>query len=1091
MNLPDISIRKPVTVIMFFLGVIMMGIIAWNHLPQELFPAITFPEISIVTYYMNAAPEEIESIITNPIEEAVGSVSGLKRITSVSREGRSVVTVAFHWGVDIDFAALAVREKVDLVKELLPNEASDPLVVKFNPLERPIMILSITGSMSPYELRELARRVVKDGLEKVDGVASASISGGLEREILVELDQGRLSVAGVSILSVTDALSKANINYPAGTIKRGLYEHLIRTVGEFSKISDIDYTVASIDYGAFYNPKKNKREYVEKREEQGRDSLGYRRSKEREWRDKRKLVLLKDIGVVKDTFKERTSISRYNGKENISISIQKQAGSNTIEVVDNIKRALPDILHELPKGVKVDVIYDHSVFIKRAIDGVKSAALQGGILAIIILYLFLRDIRSSLIVAVAIPISIMGTFFMMYLWGLTVNMMTLGGLALGIGMLVDNGIVVIENIYRYRQMGVGGKAAAIVGTNEVFSSIFSSTLTSVAVFFPLIIFVPGIPGQLFKDLSWTVIFSLLVSLVVASTLVPLLATGIKIKGKSAFGSASVDKDKLFFFNMDEKRRNKIMNNVLLFVFFLFVISLFLLKFIDMQLLPKVDQGQFMVKLSMPTGTLLDITESKVSRLEETILSIDGVKSTAVSIGSSRGLSSIMGGLGSHQGQILVTLEKKRKRSSQDIVDILRRKVEHDPYYKDAVIEFILQESEFQFAAGGGAPITIEVRGNDLYKISRIVDEISEKLAKIDGVYNVKNDKSQPSPETKVKINKEKAAFYAISVSDIALTTKVAVGGSVATYFKENGREYPIRVRLREEDRKDFLSLGNLLIHSAALNTNIPLKKVAYLTKGVGPSEIKHRNQERTIVVTAYIEKGISQKAVMRKVENMIKSVKAPEGYKVLMTGEKEEMRDSFRKLMFALVLSIVLIYMIMASQFESLVQPFIVMFTVPLSLIGVLWILFLTNTSLSIIVFLGLIMLGGIVVNNGIVLIEYINILRENGAGLIEAAETASRIRLRPILMSAMTSVAGLIPLAMGMGDGSELRAPMAITVIGGLTTSTFLTLVVIPILYVKIEGFMERFGMKHDRKKRVDDVENEMKEARSIANNNIEKEDL
>jgi len=1081
MNLPDLSIRKPVTVAMVFIGIILLGVISWQRLPQELFPPITFPEISVVTHYLNAAPEEIETIITRPIEEAVGSVPGLRRITSVSREGRSVVTVAFHWGIDIDFAALAVREKVDLVKELLPNESSDPLVVKFNPLERPIMILSVTGNLSPFELRELSRRVIKDGLEKVEGVASAAISGGLEREISILVDQGRLSAAGISLLSIVDALSKANVNYPAGTIKRGLYEHLIRTVGEFQELGELDYTVASVDQGRYYDPKQGKREYVENRAAQERDTLEYARAEERTSRVNRKLVLLKDISEIKDTFKEKTSISRYNGQENISISIQKQAGSNTISVVKSIKDGLPNILKELPKGVNVDVIYDHSLFIERAIEGVRDAAVQGGILAIIILFLFLRDLRSSLIVAVAIPISIMGTFFLMYAWGLTVNMMTLGGLALGVGMLVDNGIVVIENIYRYRQMGVGAKAAAIVGTNEVFSSILASTLTSIAVFFPLIIFVPGIPGQLFKELSWTVIFSLAVSLLVASSLVPLLATKIKASTSNAFGSAEIQKEKLFLANLTPGKQNAFIGMVLFAVFVLFVGSLLFVNFIDTELLPKVDQGQFIVKTTMPTGTILELTEIRVTELEKTILELPNVESTAVSIGSARGgSSSLIGGLGSHQGQILVTLNKKRKYSSQEIVEKLKAKVDTLDFGR-AVIEYILQESEFQFAAGGSAPIVVEVRGNDFYVLDKLVERVEKGLGKIKGVYNIKNDKSESSPETKVKINKEKSALYAVSVSEIALTAKIAIGGSVATYFKEGGREYPIRVELREEDKKDFLSLGNLLIHSATMGTGVPLKQVAYLTKGLGPSEIKHKNQERTIMVTAYIEKSESQKKTLDAVEDVLKTVKVPEAYKVLLTGEKEEMQEAFMKLMFALVLSILLIYMIMASQFESLVQPFVVMFTVPLSLIGVLGILFITQTPISIIVFLGLIMLGGVVVNNGIVLIEYINILRENGMPLVEAAETASRIRIRPILMSAMTSIFGLIPLALGIGEGSELRAPMAITVIGGLTTSTFLTLLVIPVLYIKIEHIMESFGVKHHRKELKDKVDAEMKEAKKI----------
>jgi len=740
---------------MIFMGIILLGVISWQRLPQELFPPITFPEISVVTHYLNAAPEEIETIITRPIEEAVGSVSGLKRITSISREGRSVVTVAFHWGMNIDFAALAVREKVDLVKELLPNEASDPLVVKFNPLERPILILSITGNLSPYELREVSRRVLKDGLEKIDGVASAAISGGLEREILVEIDQGKLSTTGISLLSITEALSKANINYPAGTIKRGLYEHLIRTVGEFQDISEIDYTVASVDYNSFYDPKDGKRDYIEKREAQARDSLGVRRTGELQKRYNKRLVLLKDISEIKDTFKEKTSISRYSGQENISMSIQKQAGANTIKVVQNVREGLPYIMRELPKGVEVEVIYDKAEIIKKAILSVCDAEWQGGLLAIIILFLFLRDIRSSLIVATAIPISIMGTFFLMFTRGLTVNTMTLVGLALGIGMLVDNGIVVIENIFRYRQMGVGGKAAAIVGTNEVFSSILASTLTSVAVFFPLIIFVPGIIGQFFKGLSWTVIFSLVTSLLVASTLVPLLATRIKTEKGKAFGSGEIARESLYLLKLSPLKQKVFMNTVLLISFGLFLFSFTLTKFIDTELLPKIDQGQFIIKTSLPTGTILEVTENVVTNIEKKVLTYADVESTAVSIGSAKGGgSSITGGLGSHQGQILVTLNKKRKQSSQEIIEMLQDQITSDKYER-AIIQFILQESEFQAATGGSSPIVIEARGNDLFSLVKVVQKIEEQLATIDGVYNIKNDKSESSPETKVKINKRK------------------------------------------------------------------------------------------------------------------------------------------------------------------------------------------------------------------------------------------------------------------------------------------------------------------------------------------------
>ncbi|MFQ5952784.1 MAG: efflux RND transporter permease subunit, partial [Candidatus Omnitrophota bacterium] len=506
MGLPEFSTRKPVTTVMIFIGVILFGVISLVKIPQELFPPITYPQLTVFTGYANAAPEEVETLLTKPVEEAVGTVSGLKGIRSISREGISIVMAEFDWDQNMDFASLRTREKVDLIKARLPRDASEPLVVPFNPFELPIMTISVTGDRTPVQLRKIAVDTIKEELEKIDGVASASVEGGLEREILVEVNQGKLNDHRVSIVEVSDAITNANLNYPAGTIKESFYEYLIRTLGEFQDVNEIEQVV------------------VRGRAEREEDMrLPFEeRLKRRAISPEARLVLVKDVAKVKDTFKERSSYSRYNGDENVSVSIQKQAQTNTIQVVDRIRRAFGRLDKMLPENIRLEVIYDQSVFIRDAINGVRDAALQGGFLAFLVLFVFLRNVKASLIVTLSIPISVMVVFTLMYFGGLSINMMSLGGLALGVGMLVDNAIVVIENIFRHREMGKTAVKAATEGSTEVSNAIVASTLTTIAVFLPMI-FVVGMAGQLFKELAFTVTFSLFGSLWVALTLIPLLS----------------------------------------------------------------------------------------------------------------------------------------------------------------------------------------------------------------------------------------------------------------------------------------------------------------------------------------------------------------------------------------------------------------------------------------------------------------------------------------------------------------------------------------------------------------------------------------
>jgi HAE1 family hydrophobic/amphiphilic exporter-1 len=1070
---------------MIFLALTLFGFISWKRLPQELFPAITYPQITIVTLYGNAAPEEMETLITKPIEEAIGTVKNLKRIKSISREGVSMVTTEFDWGTNMGFAHLELREKIDPVKELLPLESEDPTIMPVNPFSRPIMILSITGNKTPQELLKITRRI-KDKIEKVTGVASATISGGKEREILVEVDQGRLQASKISILSLVEALKNSNLNYPAGTTKGKLYEYLIRTMGEFKTVPEIKDTVVEVDT---LNSRKQPREVSQEEEESKLDE------------DKR-LILLSDLATVKDTLKEDKSFSRYNGRDNISLAIQKQAEANTIQTVERIRTTIEELKLSLPRGINLDVIYDESIFIKKSIKGVRDAALMGGVLAFLVLYLFLRSAWVSTIICTSIPISIMATFSLMYFKGISINMMSLGGLALGVGMLVDNAIVVIENIFRHHQLGLPRKEAAVKGAEEVNEAITGSTLTTIAVFLPML-FVVGIAGQLFKDLLFTITFSLIASLLVAVTLVPLLAAGRKATqtigknpsgcksqpGSSNFYSASPKKNKI----MDIYSRllsscltHRTLTTTVILV--LFALSLLFLFTTNREFMPKIDQGEFIIKVNMPTGTALEATDSVTRKIEELLREIPEVKDITATVGSSS--ENVLEVMGSHQAQVVVKLwrgelpkttkdsskSKTRKahstaelfqqlkswkwkigkaHSSAEVIQDLKLMLRDEKTVAMAEIEYILEESAIKSTLEVAAPVVLEIKGPRLDVLKKISEEVTKEIESITGIYGVRSSLALPSPETKVHVDKDRAAVYNLSVTDIARSALIAIRGYVATKFKEEGREIDVTVRLRPEDRADVSKLRALTVHS---NTDIevPLAEVATLTTGKGPSEIKRLDQQRAILITANIFKR-SLNDVISDIKEKLRKYQNISDYSVILSGETQTMRESFKSLRFALIFAIILVYMIMAAQFESLWQPFIIMFTLPFSLIGVALALLVTHTSLNAIVLMGVIMLGGIVVNNAIVLIDYINTVRREGIETEEAVRRAGKTRLRPILMTTLTTVLGLLPLALGFGEGSELSAPLAITVIGGLSTATLLTLLVMPYFYLMGEKVFER----------------------------------
>ena len=1066
MSLPEFSIKKKVTIYMFTLGVMLLGVLSFKRLPQDLFPPITFPQITIVTDYSNAAPEEIETLITRVVEEAIGSVAGLKRIESVSREGRSTIMASFNWGQDIDFAALAVREKVDLIKERLPKEAEDPVVLKFDPYSRPILKLSVTApDLPPVRMKLLTEKMIKDRLEKVDGVASVSLSGGVNREILVEIDQPRLQANHLSLLEVVNSLDEANVSYPAGSIKKGLYEYLIRTVGDFRSPAEIGYAVVGVD--TVEKARREDTSFIERDTTEGtRKTIERLRGEVEKQMLEKRLVTVKDIGKVVDGLAERTSISRYNGAENISVSIQKQSNANTIQVVNLLRKELKFLEEDLvTRGLRVQIIYDHSIFIRGTIDNLAHEAMQGGVLALISLFIFLRVFAMSALVVASLPLTILGVFFLMAMAHVTVNIMSLGGLAIAIGMITDTSIVVLENVFRKRQEGASAEQGAIDGATEVVWPVVSSNLTTIAVFFPLIVFVPGVAGQIFKDLAWAIIFSQIISTFVPLTLIALLSTYVTVKQQEYKPlSLTGNLDKKILSLPTKEAQNRFMIGILLTAFLTLASTFFIAPSIDREVLPKVDQGKFTIKVDMPLGTRLNVTDGVCKRLEAVLRAEDTVEDVAVAIGSektSRGEIQIET-LRASQADITVSLKKERKQPSFMIVDKLTKKFEALKLEKDdAKIEFILQESDFSVGSGGLKPVLIEVKGYDFTLMDSLVGRLKSRLGAIPGIINVQDDIGEKTPETKLEINKKRAALYGVSALDISLTAKAAIEGVVATQYREVGREVDVRVRLSAKDNENISNLGNLLLYSKILDIHVPLKEIATINRGQGPSEIKRMDQERTVTISAEIDKSRQDKDVLADVQKFLGELKVPEDipqdFQVKLSGKAKEIKENFGGVVFAFALAIMLVYMIMAAQFESFLQPLIIMITVPLSFGGALIALKLTGTSFNVISLLGLVLLGGVVVGNGIVLMEYINQLRSEGKEMCAAVWEATRTRTRPVLMSSTTTILGMLPVALGLGEGGGLLAPLAVTAMGGLFSSTILTLIVLPCLYIVVNRFLEK----------------------------------
>lgn len=1023
MWLSNFSVNRPVTIMMIVCVVLILGFVSFTGLAVDLFPDFNIPYALVLTSYEGAGPEEIENLVTRPIEESMSTLSGVDQLISQSVPGTSMVFVAMDWGTNMDNATLKMREQIDLITAFMPSDVNKPMVLQMDPSGMPIMELGITGSDDLAYLKDLVENDIKDRLLRIEGVASIYTSGGLTREIHILVEPARLNAYGISIDQILGLLRSENINYSSGQVTEGDREFFVRTMGQYENIQDIANLVIPLPSGGS--------------------------------------ILLKDLAQIKDTHKEVNQITRVNGESSIGVHIVKQSKTNTVQVANKVKKELAKAEKELPNDVKINISFDQSEYINRSIDQVISNTLIGGILAVIILLLFLRNIRSTLVIATSIPISIISTFVLIYFNKLSLNMMTLGGLALGVGMMVDNSIVILENIYRYGQEGYSRIEAAKQGSGEVSSAVTASTLTTVAVFLP-IVFVEGIASELFKDLALTVSFSLAISLMVALTLIPLLSSKLlnitpenididKEKSKSKpflWLSNGIGKVLDSLTNWYRKILGWSLNHrktVVIGVVIALIGSFGLVPMIGMSFIPTMDAGEISIDIALAKGVVVEETDTLATSIEEYLTTIPEVETIFTSVAPSSDRMTGMGSAASERANIRVMLHSKdnRTRDAMIIADEIRNQLTLIP---GAEISVRAEDA----AMGGGMsanPIQLKIKGSDLVVLQDLAEEVKAVMETVPGTREVEIPSSDGDPEYKIYIDRSKVAQYGLSVAQVANTARVVLEGQVATKYRTGSSEIDVRVMYPKELREGLKALKDAYITSPT-GVQVPLSMVTDISSDKGPASIYREDQIRTVTVDSQLL-GRDLSSVMQEIQEKVDSqVRLPKGYTISYGGEMEEMINAFSSLFLALILAVILVYMVMASQFESLMYPFVIMFTMPTTLIGVILGLAITGRELSVPTFIGIIMLAGIVVNNAIVLVDYINILRRRGLERNEAIKEAGPVRLRPILMTTLTTVLALVPNALGIGDGAEVSAPMATAVIGGLTVSTVFTLVLIPVVY-------------------------------------------
>ncbi len=1041
MNIAQFAVNRPVAVVMRIAALVLLGAICLTRLPVDLLPKVSLPTVSVSTSWPNVAPEEIEAQVTRPIEEAVSSATNLYQVSSSTSEGSSSVRIQFQWGTDIGQAAVEVMQLVERATRRFPNDPTlqTPLVFKFDPTQFPILIFGVSGEPDPVKLRSLLDNQISPMVEAANGVASATVTGGQQRALIIDIDPDRLRAHNLSLNDVMRRITEENLNLPAGIAKQGNTEYTLRSLGWFYSPDELGDTPVG--------------------------SFGGR------------LVALRDVATIRDAYPEVRLYTRLNGEPSAGITVTKQSGANTVAtgqaVFEKVARA-----QKLYPNLKFAVAYDQSKFISQSINDVKLNALIGAVLAILILLFFLRNVRSTLVVALSIPTSIISTFALLYLCGFTINTMSLGGLALATGLIVDDAVVVLENIFRHIERDKKTSTdAAVEGTNEILSAVIASTWTVMVVFLPLLL-IKGQAGQMFTQFALVVIFSLAVSLLDATTVVPMLATrlihgeahreSLKNEHRSLLGRAFV-RFGAWLQALDASYRRGLywaLHHRALTLSGAFAIcaaSLLLFPLIGQELMPATDSGDFNISIKLPVGTALSKTDETMRKVEAVVAANPNVATEFSTVGSGgRG----GGSLAPYQGSLSVKLKDNHEQSTLQVIGDLRRQLSRIPGITARLSQFDLVAN---LMTGGSQNLEVDIFGDDLSTLSATAADVMQRLRDVQGLENLDVNWQEAMPEIQWKVDRKKALQLGTTFSDIANTLNTATNGSITTYYQEKGFQYPIIVQLPEAARKTVLELQNLAIQPSIPNGSsepILLGQVAEPVYAMGPSQITRVDRQRYIAVTGTPE-GRSPGEIQAEMEKAMQQVHLPAGFYWDWGTNQKRRGEEFAGLGVSIALAIALIYMLLASQFESFLHPLVVLTSVPLSVTGALLALFLTGRSLGLTAMIGMLMLVGIVVKNGILLVDYTNVLRRRGINREEAVLTAGPTRLRPILMTASAAMLGMLPLALALGKGAEVQAPMATAVIGGLATSTFLTLFVVPVVYTVFDDLALRLGQR--RRLRID----------------------
>lgn len=1023
MKIVDFSLKKRVTMSMVVLVIVILGMISFTKLGLDMLPDMDYPYITVITTYAGVSSEDIEQNITRPVEQFVSTVSNIKKLQSISLEGQSVVMIEFEWGVNLDFAAQDVRDTISMYSQYLPEGADDPFVMKFNFSQMPIIAYGITGEgWNLSRLRDYIDDEVATRLERIEGVASAAVFSPEMNEVLVSVDKGKLESRGLNIGQVEGAIQASNINLPAGYMTENHKEYLLRSLGEFKSLAEIQHVLVGMSRGGAP-------------------------------------IFLKDIGSVSEAPKEERLKLRMNGEAGIMMMVTKSSGANSVLVARQVKKALAEVEPTLKEGVKFHVWLDMSRIIEMMSNKATQNIILGGLLAMLIIFLFLRNLKPTVAIGITIPLSIVVAFIAFYLMGYTLNLITLGGLALGVGMLVDNAVVVIENIYRHLQLGLSPTEAARKGTSEVGLAIAASTLTTVAVFFPMM-FATGIAGRMAQSLSVSVIISLLASLFVALTIVPMLAAWMfrvrRRKGREmAEGVVALGEDRFTgvrrLYEGWLRRALFHRKRVLLGILAAFVLAIVVAAaFLGTEFMPSTDSAMLYLKLTMPVGTNVEETDRIVRYLEEQSLKDPNVITTFVQVGSSEqsasDTASGTGAAGSYEAILYSYLKpsSERKESDKQILERWRRSF---PTLENSKITAI-DIAGASMMGGTNNPIEVQCFGRDMGRLETIAGEIQATISGIEGIRDVNVSLQKSKPEIQMHIRKEEASKLGLTPYDISRQVRTYTIGTVVSRMFLEGEDRDIRVRLSAGDRATLEDLKKLPIQTPA-GAKVYLSEVAEFKNLFGPVRIDRENSVRKVTVGANFvgrDLGSIVREIRQKTDGLNKRL--PEGYFIEMAGQYENMTETFTTLGFALLIALVLVFAVMASLYENLKFPFINMFTIPLGFIGVVALLLLSHTTINMGAIMGFIILTGIAVNNGIVMVDYINQLIGEGMDRLEAVIQGAATRLRPVLITSVTTIVGMVPMALTTKQGGEMSAPMAVAVIGGLSATVFLTQFFIPVMY-------------------------------------------